>query len=150
MKVGPPITAVVLLIGLSGCALARGSTPQRLSIEFGQERYLSDGYLSATPGAECGHPSFAPGGVEARAPLPDGTWFRVFAIGSSPEQLSTVVLQRGVGAEDAQLTLRLDAQEGIVRLEEPGHKDAWGINHGWADWLRNLGRQVQTLDCAAR
>jgi hypothetical protein len=149
MRIRFQVIATLLLPFASACALGRANPPQRLSIEFGQDQYLSDAYLSATPNAVCGHPSFAPGGVEARAPLPDGTWFRVFAIGAPPE-FSTVVLQRGVGSEDARLTMRLDAEEGIVRLDEPGHKDAWGINHGWADWMRDLGRRVQTLDCAAR
>jgi hypothetical protein len=149
MKIGSPIVVSLVLGALSGCALPRATSPERLSIEFGQGRYLSDTYLATTPGSRCGHPSFAPGGVEARAPLPDGSWFRVFAVGAAPGEFSTVVLQRGVGAEEAQLTMRLDAQEGIVRLDEPGRKDAWGINHSWADWLRDLGRRVQNLDCAA-
>jgi hypothetical protein len=142
------VAATVFLPAL--CACASGSRVREpISIEFGQDRYLSDRYLADTPGARCGHPVFAPGGVEARAPLPDGTWFRVFAIGDGPDALRTIVLERGITGQEARLTMRLDAEEGIVRLDDTGRRDAWGIYHPWADWLRDLGRRVQALDCAS-
>ncbi len=133
------------------CACASGPTPgpEPISIEFGQNQYLTDDYLSATSGARCGKPSFAPGGAEARAPLPDGSWYRVFAINGEDNDLSTVVLERGVDHGRAQLTMRLDGEEGIVRLDEGSRRDAWGIYHPWADWMRDLGRSVQSLDCAS-
>ena len=148
MKPFGRVVALLALPALCACAAAAAIGPERLSIEFGQNRYLSNTYLAATPGVVCGHPRFAPGGVEVRAPLPDGTWFRVVAVGGGTDEFDTVVLERGVGADQAQLTMRLDAKEGIVRLREVGHTDAWGINHPWADWLRELGRSVQALDCA--
>jgi hypothetical protein len=149
MKIRTRVTAPLFLAALSACAVVRARGPERLSIEFGQDRYLSDAYLTMTPGASCGHHPLAPGNVEVSAPLPDGTWFRVFAIGAAPDDLNTVVLQRGEAVGETQLTMRLDAREGIVRLDEPGRKDAWGINHGWADWLRDLGRRAHMLECAA-
>ena len=133
---------------LGACAVTSARTSEPISIEFGQDRYLSDTYLTATAGSRCGPPVYAPGGVEARAPLPDGTWFRVFAIDDDTGEPRTVVLERGVGGEDARLTMRLDAEDGIVRLDDAGRRDAWGIHHPWADWMRALGRRVRTLDCA--
>ena len=133
---------------MCGCATSGGRAPAPLPIEFGQERYLSNAYLSETPGVRCGHPAFAPGGLEVRAPLPDGTWFRVVAVGASADGFDTIVLQRGLEDDEAQLTMRLDAGEGIVRLDDAGRKEAWGIHHAWADWMRTLGTRVAGLDCA--
>ena len=133
---------------LCGCATSGGRTPAPMPIEFGQDRYVSNAYLSETPGVRCGHPAFAPGGLEVRAPLPDGTWFRVVTVGATVDQLDTIVLERGFGDGEAQLRMRLDAVEGIVRLDDGGRREAWGIHHAWADWLRTLGRRVAGLDCA--
>ena len=86
MKMRSRITPTLLLSALSACAVAGAGAngPERLSIEFGQDQYLSDAYLTTTPGASCGHHALAPGNVEVSAPLPDGTWFRVFAVGAAP------------------------------------------------------------------
>jgi hypothetical protein len=143
------MAAAAGVASLTACGALATSGPGPMSIEFGQDRYLTDAYLATTPGSRCGHPTYAPGGVEARAPLPDGSWFHVFAIGESPGELQTVVLERGVGQGPAQLTMRLDGQEGIVRLEDTDRRDAWGIHHPWADWLRGLGQRVYDLDCAS-
>lgn len=135
------------LLALSACATA-SVVASPLSIEFGHDVYLTDTYLDAEPGARCGIPSFAPGGVEAGATLPDGTWFRVVAVGGDGVTPETVVLERGVEAQPTQLTMRLDSEEGIVRLQDAGRRDAWRINHAWADWMRELGDDLRSLDCA--
>lgn len=139
---------VLAVARLSACAGGAANGPEPLSIEFGQEEYLTDAYLSTTPGARCGPPAFAPGGAEAHASLPDGSWYRAFAIDGSGGELSTVVLERGVDPEEVDLTMRFDGEEGIVRLDDGDRRDAWGNFHAWADWMRGLGRSVQTLDCA--
>lgn len=139
---------VLALAGMCACSSGAPARPQPISIEFGQDLYLTDAYLSATPGARCGPPAFAPGGAEARAPLPDGSWYRVFAIDGSAGDPSTVVLERGAVPDQTRLTMRLDGEEGIVRLDDGDRRDAWGNFHPWADWMRDLGRSVQALDCA--
>ena len=141
------VVAVLVSAVVSGCATTP-NLPAPISIEFGQDRYLSDAYLAATPGAMCGRPSFAPGGFEVRAPLPDGTWFRVVAVGPDVDEFNMIALERGNGTDEAQLTMRLNATEGIVRLNDAGREDAWGLNHRWADWMRALGERVLRLDCA--
>jgi hypothetical protein len=159
------VAAPLALFALSACAPATTSRPELVSIEFGQERFLTDAYLAATPGASCGHPfavggavdsvpeivEAVPGMVEVRAPLPDGTWFRVFMTGPGPEDApTTIVLERGVGADEARLTMRLDEVEGIVRLQDEARENgrAWGVYSARADWLRDLGSRVRSLDCA--
>jgi len=142
-------TALIAISALSaGCATSGHVELEPLSIEFGQGQYLTDDYLAGASGSRCGAPLSAPGGVDVSAALPDGTWFRVFAVGESPRALDTVVLERGVSAAEAQLTIRLDAEEGIVRLEEQGRDHAWGIFHPRADWMRDLGRRAYELHCA--
>ena len=165
MRPHAAIAAPLILLALSACATATTNRPELLSIEFGQDRFLTDAYLAATPAARCGHPfdggsSFdsvpeiveaLPGMVEVRAPLPDGTWFRVFMTGpGSDDAPTTIVLERGARTDEAQLTMRLDEAEGIVRLRDEGREDedAWGVNSSRADWLRDLGSRVRGLQCA--
>ena len=143
------LMVLTALAPLATCATGAVLGPEPVSIEFGQDAYLTDSYLTATGGTRCGPPSFAPGGTEVSASLPDGTWFRLFVIGSGTDDLSTVVLERGWDGEDAQLAMRLDGEEGIVRLREAQRRDAWGINHPWADWMRELGARARSLDCAS-
>lgn len=139
--------AACLLI--AACASSGSVAPDRLSIEFGHETYLTDGYVQRTANSRCGPPPYAPGGTEVMAPLPDGTWFRLFAMQDEEGTWQTVILERGLEDEEAQLEMRLDAAEGIVRLREGARRDAWGINHGWADWMRALGASASSLRCAA-
>lgn len=148
---GPGALALAgVLCGASACAAGPPpGAPEPIAIEFGQERYLSDTYLARTPGARCGHPAYAPGGTEVRAPLPDGSWFRVFSIGDDLDRTRVVVLERGTGEGEPALSMRLDGEEGIVRLEAEDRRDAWGIHHRWADWMRELGRRAEALDCAS-
>lgn len=165
MKAFFSIAVPLALPLLFACASVTNQPPELLSIEFGQDRYLTDAYLAATPGARCGHPfaggstfdsvpeavDAVPAMVEVRAPLPDGTWFRVFMTGPDVQaDPSTIVLERGTGADAAQLSVRLDEAEGIVRLRDGDRArvDAWGVNSSRADWLRDLGSRVRSLECA--
>jgi hypothetical protein len=71
--------------------------------------------------------------------------------GPGPEDApTTIVLERGTRTDEAQLTMRLDEVEGIVRLRDAGREDAdaWGAFSSRADWLRDLGSRVRGLDCA--
>lgn len=144
----PKFISTASLIGLAACATPGSAGSEPLSIEFGQDVYLAEAFLQSTPDVHCGPPTFAPGGNQVRAALPDGSWFRLFAIDSSTGGPDTVILERGWADQEAQLTMRLDSEEGIVRLLDRGQRDAWGINHPWADWMRALGTRVLSLECA--
>ena len=137
------------LISAAACATSSPPSLEPLSIEFGQDVYLTDSYLQSTPGCQCGPPPYAPGGTEVRGPLPDGSWFRVFALESGGGEFDTVVLERGWEGREAHLVMRLYGGEGIVRLNDRGRKDAWGVNHPWADWLRAIGSRALSLQCAS-
>ena len=92
---------LLTLISVAACATSSPPSPEPLSIEFGQDVYLTDAYLQETPGCRCGPPLYAPGGIEVRGPLPDGSWFRLFALKTEGSELGTVILQRGwEGRED--------------------------------------------------
>ena len=140
---------LMTLISVAGCATANPPSPAPLSIEFGQDVYLTEAYLQGTPGSQCGPPPYAPGGTEVRGPLPDGSWFRLLAIGSAGEEVKTVILQRGWEGRDAQVEIRLNSVEGIVRLRDRdrGEERAWGIHSRRADWMRAIGSRVLSLDC---
>ncbi len=137
------------LVSVAACATSSPPSPEPLSVEFGQDLYLTDSYVRDTPGGQCGPPPFAPGGTEVRGPLPDGSWFRLFALESGGGEIDTVILERGWDGRAAHMTLRLDDGEGIVRLTDGGRKDAWGINHPWADWMRAIGSRALSLECAS-
>lgn len=142
-------SAAVIILGVAtACATAPHASSERLSIEFGQDAFLTPSYLLSTPDARCGPPAFAPGGMEAAGPLPDQTWFRVVAIPSADPDPQTVIFERGHAGQGAQLTMRYERSEGIVRLTEGAHRDAWGANHPWAEWMRALGSRVLTMECA--
>ena len=64
--------------------------------------------------------------MEAAGPLPDQTWFRVVAIPSPEPDPETVILERGHEEQDADLTMRYERSEGIVRLTEGEYPDSWG------------------------
>ena len=134
---------------IAACTSTGSVAPDRLSIEFGHEFYLTDEYVQRAANSRCGPPTYAPSGTEVLAPLPDGTWFRLFAMQDDEGTWETVILERGLDGEEAQLAMRLDAAEGIVRLREGERRDAWGINHAWADWMRTLGERASSLLCAA-
>ena len=140
---------VAALVGVAACATTNLPGPEPLSMEFGQDAYLTAAYLESVPGVECGIPMSAPGGAQVRGPLPDGSWFSLFAVPSTDGAPDTVVLERGWEGQESQLTVRLDSKEGIVRLKEGDRRDAWGVNHPWADWMRGLGMRVLSLGCPA-
>ncbi len=137
------------LVLVAGCAASSPPGPAPLSIEFGQDVYLTDDYLKGTPGSRCGPPRYAPGGTEVRAPLPDGSWFRLFALRSRGGEVGTVILERGWEGSEGHMEIRLDRAEGIVRLKDPGRDRAWGIHSARADWMRAIGSRALSLDCAA-
>lgn len=137
------------LLSLAACATSSPQNAPPLSIEFGQDVYLTDASLQDTPGAQCGAPRAAPLGVNVRSPLPDGSWFRVFALESASGGFDTVALERGWEGREPQMVMRLNGSEGIVRLSDRGERDAWGINSAWADWLRALGERALSLECAS-
>ncbi len=138
-----------LLVSITGCATLRQPSPAPLSIEFGQDAYLTDTYVQGTPGCQCGPPRYAPRGTEVRAPLPDGSWFRLFALESPGDEIHTVILQRGWEGREAQLEIRLDSEEGIVRLTDRGQERAWGFFSSRAEWMRAIGSRALSLDCAS-
>lgn len=143
------VLMVLALISVAGCATSDPPGPEPLSIEFGQDLYLTEAYLTGTPGSQCGPPLSAPGGTEVRSPLPDGSWFRLFALESSGGDVDTVILQRGWEGHEAHMEIRLDGGEGIVRLTDRGKERAWGIYSPRADWMRAIGSRVLSLDCAS-
>ena len=141
-------TTILALVACAACSSPGLFTPAPLSIEFGQDAYLTDAYLQDTPGHQCGAPAAAPRMTNIRSPLPDGSWFRVFALESEGGGFDTVALERGWEGQEAQLVMRLSGSEGIVRLRDRGREDAWGVNHAWGDWMRALGARASSLECA--
>jgi hypothetical protein len=139
---------------------ARAALPPLLASALDVDRYLTDRYVSRTPGAECMVQSQSAGTEERRRlhlRLGDGSAFVLFArVDTAARDVRRVEIMRNpVGEEQVAFTLDGDGDvTTVIRWPERGHGKAQPATHPAGGplprVLRSFARTLWTLQCPAK